>query len=228
MTEQEIRDLAKYVAQNTRKPKGYIEIPYTKDILRTVKQKVPVQKGWFIFEHTEYIEKEIQTHESCVAFKRKHLDGWLLRTFYENCDEIVYQNGRMTYRKLSVAKIYYVLKKNGDLSVFQLGYNIESYKTNSENVKFWRELQESPILFPADYDAHLGSAYALDLKPIKWEHKAKRSYGHDEVRYFRRNIPHSYGTCEAEGQSYAIYKPGEGIELALRKLLSGKSAMREQ
>lgn len=73
-------------------------------------------------------------------------------------------------------------------------------------MKIWRELQEKPIVFPADWDAHIGSAYALDLKPIKWEHKVKKSYNHDEVQYFRRNIPNSYGTCESKGESYAIYK----------------------
>lgn len=227
MTEQEIRDLAKYVAKKTRKHVSFVEVPYTKETWSSVKQRVPIQKGWFIFAHTEYVEKEVPIHESRVVFERKHIDGWILRTFYENCDEICYAQGRITYRKLSVDKTYYVLKKNGDLSVFQIGYNIESYKTTAEKVKIWRELQEKPIVFPADWDAHIGSAYALDLKPIKWEHKVKKSYNHDEVQYFRRNIPNSYGTCESKGESYAIYKQGEGIELALRRLLPEEPATQQ-
>lgn len=217
MTEREIRELAKRVARTTRKPFSTIEIPYTNDITQTVTQSVPTKKGWFVFEWTEYEEKEVPVHTSCAAFRREKIDGWILRTFYENCDEIVYRAGEVTYRERSISKTYYVLKKNGELAILEIGYDIESFKTPYEKIKFWRNLCEKPVLFPADNSAGLGSAYALDLKPIKWQNRYKKLA--NEVRYFKRNIPYFYGTCESQGQSYAIYKPGEGIAQALQKFL---------
>lgn len=192
--EAEIKRIAKQAAKKTRKKVSTIKMPFTKEIPYEVEKNIEVEEGFFIFK-TKKIKKIMeQRFKTTVEYKDVLIDGWVLKTYYENCDTVV--NGNRISQ--DVAKWFYVLKRNGDLSVLQIGYVINAPKTSSESVRIYRELTEEPMTFDLNC-AGLYSAYEFDFKPIKWENQSK--FGFNEKRYFRRNYATSIGKCEAKGQS---------------------------
>lgn len=206
-----IKSLAKQVAKRTKKRMSTIKMPFVKNIQYEVEKEVTVTDGFFIFKSTRKEKVIEQMSGTNVDYKDVLVDGWILKTYYMNVDTVV-SSGRI---EQEVSKWFYVLKKDGTLAVFEIGYVISHPKTNWETVRFFHELTEEPMTF--DYDrSGLGSAYLLDYKPIKWEHSFKRCY--NERLYFKRNYPMSEGKCESKGESYLICQPGEGIIRALKRL----------
>lgn len=206
-----IKSLARQVAKRTKKRTSTIKMPFVKDIQYEIEKEVAVTDGFFIFKSTRHEKVAEQRSGTNVDYKEVSVDGWILKTYYENVDTVL--RGRRIEQ--DVAKWFYMLKKDGTLAVFHLGYVIGNPKTNYENVRFFHELTEEPMTF--DHDRFgLGSAYLLDYKQIKWENSCKKNY--NEILYFRRNYPTSVGKCESKGETYLICQPGEGLRNALNKL----------
>lgn len=214
LDESAIKNYAKKVAKQVRKPTSTIKMPFKKEIQYEVEKNVEVEEGFFIFKskRTEKV-KEIQTGTN-VDYEDVRIDGWVLKTYYENVDTVL----RSKRIEQDVTKWFYVLKKDGNLSVLTFGYTIYAPKTNWESVKIYRELTEEPMTF--DFDrVGLSSAFLLDLKPIKWENSCKGPA--NQIHYFRRNYPMQSGQCESNGESYMIQPAGTGIMEALKKLEKG-------
>lgn len=212
--EAQIKNYAKKVAKQAKKPTSTIKMPFEKKIQYEVEKDVEVSEGFFLFKSTRTEKVMEQREGTSVDYKDVRIDGWVLKTYYMNVDTVI--NAKR--QEQEVSKWFYVLKKDGALSVFELGYTITSPKTNWEGVRIFHELTEGPMTF--DYDrAGPGSAYLLDFKPIKWEYSCKKRY--IEKLYFKRNYPTKMGNRESEGESYLIQEAGTGILEALKKLDKG-------
>lgn len=216
LEERNIKNFAKKVAKATRKPVSKIKIPFERAIPYEVERNVEITEGFFIFKSTRMEKIKEQNSGTKVDYKDIPIDGWILKTYYENCDTVLNAN-RI---EQDVSKWFYVLKKDGSLVVLHIGYVITSPKTNWEKTRIYHEMTEVPMTF--DFDrAGLGSAYLLDFKPIKWENRAKKAC--NEILYFKRNYPLRMGQNESEGESYLIQEAGTGIIEALKKLDNGRA-----
>lgn len=212
--ERNIKNFAKKISKQIRKPTSTIKIPFEKEIQYEVEKNIEVTEGFLFFKSTRTEKVMEQQTGTNVDYEDVRIDGWILKTYYENVDTVV--NGECLEQE--VAKWFYVLKKDGSLSVFQLGYVIRHPKTNWEGVRIFQALLEQPMTF---FDGtSLGSAYLLDFKQIKWEHSCKKRY--NEICYFRRNYPTRIGKYEYKGESYLIQEAGTGIMEALKKLEKGR------
>lgn len=227
--EEDIKDFAKKVAKQVRKPTSTIKIPFEKKIQYEVEKNVEISKGFSVFKSTKIKKVLEQQTGTNIDYKDVRIDGWVLKTYYENVDTVV--NGKRMEQ--AIDKRFYVLKKDGKLSVFKLGYVIKNPKTNWESVRFYQELAEWSMDFDTGWldlarsDIHCTiasflsiSAYALDFQPVKWEHSHKKGYY--EILYFKGNSPLSNGLCGSKGESYLITKAGTGIMEALKKLEKGR------
>lgn len=223
MDQNGIRNLAKKTAKNVRKPFDTIKVPYQDDIQFEVSRKKEVTKGFWIFKttHSENVT-DVKTGTK-VKYNDVPIDGWILYIFYENCDEVA---PSCKYRE--IFKRFYVLKSNGDLCVYEIGFEISSVGTNYEKLDLFRSLKENEMTFTTPGRWNDGtprlldlvekySAFALDYKPIKWENR--HSSG-GETKYFKRNIPYKVGDNHVEGQSFTVHQPGGGLVTALNKLAS--------
>lgn len=213
--EETIKNFAKNLAKRIRKPTSTIKIPFEKEIQYEVEKDVEVTEGFFIFKSTRTEKIKEKRAGTNIDYKDVRIDGWIFKTYYENVDTVV-DRRRI---EQEIARWFYVLMRDGSLSVFHLGYSITHPKTNWEKVKIWRELIKTPMTFDPD-KVGLGSAYCLDFKPIKWEFAHKRCAG--EILYFKRNYPERIGRNESAGESYLIREAGTGILEALKKLEGGR------
>lgn len=213
LEERNIKTFAKKVAKIVKKPTSTIKIPFERNIQYEVERNVAVTEGFFIFKSTRMQKIKEQKTGTKVEYKDVPIDGWILKTYYMNVDCVA--NAKCYEQEIT--KWFYVLKKDGSLSVFKLGYTITAPKTNGERVRIHCNLSEDQMTFGSvTLDLEPGSAYLLDFKPIKWEVSSKKSCY--EILYFKRNYPMTIGKCELEGESYLIQEAGTGIMEALKKL----------
>lgn len=214
LDERNIKTFAKKVAKVVKKPTSTIKIPFERNIQYEVEKNVAVTEGFFIFKSTRMQKIKEEKTGTKVEYKDVPVDGWILKTYYMNVDSVV---DTRCYEQ-EVTKWFYVLKKDGSLSVFELSYAITAPKTNREQIQMYHKLTEYPMRFYLDADrlVWMGSAYLLDFKPVKWEVSRKRSCY--EILYFNRNYPMTIGQCGSKGESYLIQETGTGIMEALKKL----------
>ena len=212
--ERKIKNFAKRVAKTKKKPTSTIKMPFERNIEYEVERNVKVTEGFFIFKSTRMDKVRERRAGTKVDYRDVPVDGWILKTYYENCDVEIDSN----CREKDSAKWFYVLKRDGSLVVLQIGYVITSPETNWEKARIYHGVTEEPMTF--DFDrAGLGSAYLLDFKPILWKIQTKRT--HSEMLYFMRNYPIKMGQNESKGESYLIQEAGRGIMEALKKLDTG-------
>lgn len=138
------------------------------------------------------------------------------KCYYSNVNTVVQGNCAVKNNlfEQEIAKSFYVLKRDGSLSILQIGYDITFPNTNWEKLHIFQKLTEKPMTFELD-KPRLGSAYLLDFKPVEWEVSSKREY---EMLYFKKNYPELNGECESKGESYLVRSAGTGIMEALKEL----------
>lgn len=172
----------------------------------------------------------LDQYDQCVSNKEMPIDGWVLYTYYSYCDSVEGPRENPIKDK-EVEKYYYVLKRDGALVVYKIGYTINFAGTDHERLDIWKDLQEVAMNFslPGLYSNGTTklndlvdncSAYALDYKHIKW--KTTNRISNSKIDYFSRNIPYREGKDEENGESFSVHKPGGGLVKALNKLMNDR------
>lgn len=126
LEERNIKNFAKKIAKQIRKPTSTIKIPFKKEIQYEIEKNIEVTEGFLFFRSTRTEKVMEQQTGTNVDYEDVRIDGWILKTYYMNVDTVI--NGERLEQEVS--KCFYVLKKDGSLSVLELGYVIRHPNTN--------------------------------------------------------------------------------------------------
>lgn len=217
----EIQQYAKAIAIKMKyQHTDSINIPTEKPIQYEVIRNIEVEeRKWFRTVKRTIQQKELENGKK-VAYQKKKINGWIIKIF--QIDWNVYEGG---FHEKDISKNIYVLKTDGSLVHFHLGYTIDQFKTNHECLNIYSPLNESSVYFSSPYvrsdgtvSVNVGDPHIFDYGDFSWRHSFRSGYKGHKRHVFFQNYPKSEGTLASQGEALPRYEYGDGILEALKSL----------